>query len=210
VPAARSSLLVVAVALILGLAPAVAAQNAGELRALSLDIQAVASDPERTSVMLAEWADRTGGYYVFRSAERVELRVSADQANVVRDLLEEGGDEIVLYAPSTVDYRSELRDIEAAITSRSESLDRVLAFLADANVSATLAFERELRSLNEEIEYYEGRRRAILNDSRYARVTVRLSVRTRSIPSAIPSSFPWINSISLYRFIDRLNEEGRR
>ena len=123
------------------------------------------------------------------------------------------GPVVTATAQNTSELRALSLDIQVVAADpagRAESLDRVLGFLSDANVSATLAFERELRSLNEEIEYYEGRRRAILNDSRYARVTVRLSVRTRSIPQAMPSSFPWINSISLYRFIDRLNQEGRR
>ncbi len=185
-------------------------QDSLEARATLLDLQVVAGDPEATSVSLAEWADSSGGYYTFRSAERVELRVPPDHLEALQPLLEATGDEIVLLAPATIDYRSELRDVEAGIVSRTESLDRVLSFLSSANVSATLAFERELRSLTQEIEFFEGRRRAIINDTRFARVTVRLSVRSRSVPADLPSSFGWINGLSLYRFIDRLNEEGRR
>lgn len=195
--------------LLLLLVPAMLIAQTAALRGLTLDLQVIASDPERTSEALANWADASGGYYVFRSAERVELRIAAETAPGVRDLLAERGDEVVLYAPSTVDFRAELRDVEAAIASRSESLNRVLAFLGSASTSATLSFERELRSLNEEIEFYEGRRRQIINDSRFARVTVRLSVRTRSVPAELPSSFGWINSMNLYQFIDRLNREGR-
>ena len=196
--------------LLLTVSLTVVAQDATEARAVLLDVQAIASDPEATSETVAEWADSSGGYYVFRSADRVELRVPPAALVDLQPLLENAGDEIVLYAPSAIDYRSELRDVEAGIVSRSESLNRVLSFLGSANVSATLAFERELRSLTQEIEYFEGRRRSIINDTRYARVTVRLSVRSRTVPGEIPSSFGWINSMSLYRFIDRLNREGQR
>jgi hypothetical protein len=47
-----------------------------------------------------------------------------------------------------------------------------------------------------------------VNDVRYAFVTVSLSTRQSSIPSKRPSSFEWINTVDLYRFLDETHDSG--
>jgi hypothetical protein len=181
-----------------------------DLLATSIDIQVIAADREAAGEALARWAETTGGYFTYRSLERVELRVPNAQLSAMRDFIEVQKLEVIEYNPATIDLRSELRDIDAAVTSRREALDRILVYLEESTVRATLAFERELRSLNAEIERYAGRRRVLLNDIAYARVTIALSMRERTIPDWIPSSFAWMNTIDLYRFIDDIHNGGWR
>jgi hypothetical protein len=108
-----------------------------------------------------------------------------------------------------VDYRQGLSDAQAAITAREEALERVLRYMDSASVSATLAFERELRSLNEEIEQHTGHVRRMRNDIRYARVRVVLSSYEQTLPQSDWSSFPWINELGMYSFLEKSRVGGR-
>jgi uncharacterized protein DUF4349 len=169
--------------------------------ALSVTLQLIASDPERTSSSISEWADAVGGYFTFRSAEQVLIRIPPSQVPSLRERLQELDDTVVNYNPSAIDYREELARNQAAINSRTESLDRILVYLEEADVTATLSFERELRSLLQEIEYYTGQVRRIQNEVLFASATIYLSSRQRTIPEQRPSTFQWINTVDLYEFL---------
>jgi hypothetical protein len=177
---------------------------------MSVGVQVVATDRALTSDAIAAWAEDTDGYFVFRSLERVVIRVPNHLLGDLRSIIEAADGEVVAYNPATIDLRAELRDLDAAIASRSEALEQILDYVDEADVRATLAFERELRSLNAEIEAYTGRRRELLNDVAYARVEILLSMRERSIPGRLPSSFAWINTLDLYRFIDEMHAGDHR
>jgi hypothetical protein len=164
-------------------------------------MQIVASDAESTSHAIAAWADSVGGYFTFRSDQMVLVRIPPGRVPELRLQVEALGDTVVVYNPSAIDYREELSRVNAAITSRTEALDRILQFLETADVAATLSFERELRSLLNEIEYYTGQMRRIRNEVAFASGTLNLSTRQRTIPEQRPSVFPWINTVDLYRFL---------
>lgn len=180
-----------------------------EFLAASLDIQAVSADREAVTEELAAWAEENGGYYTYRSGTEIHLRVVPSRISEVRAVLETTETEIIRYDPSTVDYRRELADTEAAITARTEALERVLRYLDGATIGATLEFERELRSLNQEIELYAGRARRIRNDIRFARVSVVLSSYEQTIPYLSDSSFDWINDLGMYSFLETERYRGR-
>jgi len=193
----RLSLLVVLACLALP----VAAQDS---LAVSVVMQVISSDPESASLQAAEWADASGGYYTYRSEEQVVLRLPRERVPELRLLIEESDNTLVSYNPSAVDYGEQLRQINAAVNSRNEALNRILAFLETANVSATLEFERELRSLLQEIEYYTGQGRKIQNEIEFATVTVNLASRQSTIPEQRPSNFPWVTTVDLYRFLEEV------
>ncbi len=188
------------------LVAAVGFAAAQEPLAVSVELQVIASDAEATGLDLTRWADESGGYFTTRALDQVILRLPPELVPELRTRIEERGDTIVRYDPAAVDYREELSRINAAITSRAEALDRILGYMDEADVTATLSFERELRSLLQEIEYYTGQERRITNEIAYATARVFLSSRRRTIPEQRASSFPWINTVDLYRFL----EEARR
>jgi uncharacterized protein DUF4349 len=169
--------------------------------ALDVTLQLIASDPERTSRSVTEWADAVGGYFTYRSDEQVLIRIPPDRVPELRRRIEELDDTVVSYNPSAIDYREEIARNQAAINSRTESLDRILVYLDEADIAATLSFERELRSLLREIELYTGQLRRIRNDVSFASATINLSSRQRTIPAQRPSTFEWINTVDLYRFL---------
>ena len=176
--------------------------------AMSVSIQAVSGDPEASGGALTAFADASGGYFTYRSLDSVVLRIPADTVPELRALIEDLGDTIVAYNPSMHDYSEEYVNLEAAISSRREALDRILEYVGDATVTATLEFERELRSLSQEIDNYTGRQREIVNNVTYASVWVGLTTRQSTIPNKIPSSFGWINTIDLYQFVDQIRYSG--
>jgi len=169
--------------------------------AISVTLQLIASDAEMTSRSVAEWADAAGCYFTFRSKQQLLIRIPPDRVPELRMLIEEIGDTVVSYNPSATDYREEMARNEAAITSRTEALDRILIYLDEADIAATLSFERELRSLLQEIEYYTGQNRRIQNEVAFASATINLSSRQRTIPEQRPSTFAWVNTVDLYRFL---------
>jgi hypothetical protein len=202
----RTGLLPVVFVLILFAAPLAAQQ---EFLATTIGIVAVTGDRAAITADLAEWVDANGGYYTYRSETEIHLRVPPERISNVRTRLETGNAEVVMFYPSTVDYRQELSDAQAAITARADALERVLRYLQTASVTATLAFEQELRSLNEEIEWYTGQIRRIRNDIRFARVHVALSSYEQSLPRNTRSSFQWINELGMYDFLEESRARGR-
>ena len=176
--------------------------------AMGVTMQVIAGDPEASGERLAEFAESHGGYFTYRSLDSVVLRIPAEHVAGLRREVGQLGDTIITYNPSMYDYTEEYLNLEAAVTSRREALDQILQYVETANVTATLAFERELRSLSQEIDAYTGRQRAIVNEVRYASVTVGLTTRQSTIPDKIPSSFGWINTIDLYRFVDEIRYLG--
>lgn len=175
-----------------------------EYLAVTVDAQVLVSDREVVGLSITDWADSIGGYFVLRTLDQVVIRVPVERVAELRRHLEELEATVLRYNPGAYDLREDLFGVTAGITSRTEAIDQILLFLDDSDVSATLSFERELRGLMDELEYFTGRRRQIINDSTYARATVHLSSRQQSIPQQRPSSFDWINSVDLYRFLNEV------
>jgi len=184
--------------------PSVTAQtqpSGQEFLSYRLFVYVLAPDREALSVDLANWADGNDGYFVERSGDQVVLRTPRSTIPALRAYIESKDGVVLRFEPATADLRQELLNTRAAVSSRQESLDRILELIGSADIGATLAFEQELRSLNQEIEYYRGIERLILNDSRYAHVRIALTSEQSSIPDYLPSAFSWINTIDLYQFL---------
>ncbi len=170
--------------------------------ALQARAQLLVSDREAAAGALITWTEEQGGYFVERSRERVVLRVPADAFDELREVARMTAEEIITYNPSAQDLRQELSAVEAAIASREENLERVLAFLDESDdIEGTLALEREISSLMQELESLRGRERAIRTRIAYARAEIALSAQAADIPDRVPSSFEWLNSLDLYDFI---------
>ena len=161
----------------------------------------VVAEREAAARALTDWAEARNGYFVRRSLERVSLRVPPQSLSGLQTKLGELSFEIVAYNPGASDIRQELRAVEAGITSREEALSQILAYLEESDVRATLAFERELTALLGEIEGLEGRRRVLINRAAFARVEVSLSTQQQELPPTVASSFGWINTMGLDRFL---------
>ena len=170
--------------------------------ALEARAQLLVSDREAAAEALITWTEEQGGYFVERSLERVVLRVPSERFAELRAVAGSTAEDIITYNPSAQDLREELGAVEAAIASREENLERVLAFLDESDdIEGTLALEREIASLMLELESFRGRARALRTRIAYARAEIALSAQAAGIPDRLPSSFGWLNSLDLYDFI---------
>lgn len=180
---------------------AASSELAADLLATRIDARVVVGDRAQTAEAIVRWAESSGGYFTLRSFDRLELRVPDGVADSFRAILDEVALGVLAFNPEAQDLRRELSRIEAGITSRRESLERIFTFLETADVSATLAFEKELSALLAELESLVGRRRVAEHRVAHTYITVILSSRQQDIPTTIPSSFDWINELGLYRFL---------
>jgi hypothetical protein len=173
-----------------------------------VDARIVVLDAEGVAWELADWAERTGGYFTRVSTDNVNLRIPSASVAGLRPQLEGVAETVLQYDPRAFDVREELASVETGISSREESLDLILSYLAETDVAATLDLEREVSALVNELENLKGRRKRLLNDTAYARVTVYLGSRQQTIPERIPSSFEWINTMGLYGFLEEAMPYG--
>lgn len=172
-----------------------------ETLAVQVEARIVVADPDEASSRLASWADEHGGYFVERSFQRVVVRVPTAVVDEYRERIYEIGDPVLAYNPSARDLRDQISILRAQLISNEEALQQVLEYVDESGVAGTLALEQELRSVLTEIERLSGRLRALQNDIAFSRIRVHLTAQQETIPRQRPSSFQWINTIDLYRFI---------
>ncbi len=181
---------------------------AQENLAQSVSAQIAVTDPQTAGRALSGWAERQGGYFVVRSLDRVTFRVPPASLPELRGELDSVAFQVLSYNPAARDLTSDLASVEAGIRSRSDAVDRIVQYLKSADVAGTLAFERELNGLVSEVESLEGRKRYLLDSVALARVDVGLSSAEREKPEDLPSSFDWINTLGLYRFLNSTGQGG--
>jgi len=183
-------------------ATALAAQSQQRYLSVSVRAQLVVLDAEGAARELTAWAEQAGGHFLLRSRDRVILRVPVARVEDLRRHLVEGAEAVLAYTPSATDLREENTRVESGITSREESLRLVLQYLDEADVTATLALEKEIASLVQGIEHLKGTRARLAHDAAFARVEIQLRSQAQTLPQRRPSTFAWINTVDLYRFLE--------
>jgi hypothetical protein len=170
--------------------------------ARSLRARILVHEPDRTVQSLVRWTEERGGYFTYRSSQRVLLRVPNESAEPFRVFLKEQAEELLEITLDARDLRQAVARVRAGIESRREILDRNLASLRRADVAGTLAIEREIMRLVEEIETLKGERRKLEQDRRFLTAEVLLSFQDTALPQDMPSLFRWINQIDFYRYME--------
>jgi hypothetical protein len=178
-----------------------AALHAERYLARSMQVQVLVANPERTADLLAEWSEDHGGYYTFKSTEMLVLRIPMDQLESLRVLTEQEAEQLVSIGFDAQDLREGIVSARSGIQSREEILERNLRYLDRADVEGTLAIEREITRLLQEIEALKGRLTRLVHDTRYARAEIQIRFMEQTLPHDIPSSFQWINSVDFYTFV---------
>lgn len=160
-------------------------------------------DRESTGDRIVNWAEGVGGFLLFRSEDQINVRFPYGGIEEFITLLESAADQVIEMAPRAMDLREEMIRLESAIRSREEVLARNLSFIDQTDVEGTLEIEREVLRILREIESFKGRLRKNKVDLVLAQAQVSLRLVKQSIPTDLPSSFDWINSIDFYRFVER-------
>jgi hypothetical protein len=172
----------------------------------SMRAQIMVADPERTAQRIAAWTERSGGYYIFKSMDLVVVRVPMEDLEKLRALTEKEAEQVVSINFEALDLRESILRTQSGIQSREEILRKNLFYLDRADVEGTLAIEREILRLLQEIENLKGRLRKLTADIKFARAEIHLSFIEQTLPQDVPSSFQWINTIDFYGFVQGGNE----
>ena len=167
----------------------------------SLEASIMVADPEAAAESIVSWAEDVGGYFLVRADDMVIVRFPFTEMGDMRALLEELAEEINYVSPEATDLQESLLGLQSGIRSREEILQRNLAYLDNADVKGTLAIEKEINSLLQQIEGLKGRLQKLNVDRMYSWAEIYLNTLEQSIPEDIPSSFDWINGVSFFDFI---------
>ena len=151
---------------------------------------------------LDRWADEAGGYLLYKSSDRVIFRFPYTEVGRLRDFLQDMAETIVELTLEAQDLRESILGIQSGIRSREEILEQNLKYIDKTDVEGTLAIEQEVMQLLTEIEQLKGRLRKLTVDRTYALAQVDLRILGQSLPTDIPSSFGWINTIDFYKFME--------
>ena len=175
-----------------------------------LEATVLVADPDHSADELEAWAEDNGGYALLTSSDRVVLRLPFEQMPRLRVKLEELSDYVLDLSPQSQDLREPILETVAKINSRQEVLRQTLALLDQADVEGTLAIEKEVHTLIEEIEELTAALQTLNLNRTFSRAEVSLRYLEQTLPQNIPSSFDWINDVDFYSFIRRgLAREGR-
>jgi polyhydroxyalkanoate synthesis regulator phasin len=159
------------------------------------------SDAEKASDLLTTWAENAGGYYIFKSRERVTLRIPYQKIADLRSYLDDVSEEVVKIDLQARDLREDILQARSGLSAREEILEQNLKYIDKTDAKGTLAIEKEILRLISEIEGLKGRLRKLENDRMFALGEIQLSFQGQTLPQDIPSSFDWINSVDFYRFM---------
>jgi Rad3-related DNA helicase len=167
-------------------------------------------DPDQAADSLELWVEQTGGYTLLKSSDQVILRLPFGSIPQLRTKLDDLSEDILEISPQSQDLREQILEAQAKINSREEVLRRSLALLDQADVQGTLAIEKEILTLIDEIEQLKGALQKLNIDRTFSRAEISLRYLEQTLPENIPSSFDWINSVDFYSFINQgLTREGR-
>lgn len=159
------------------------------------------ADADRSTDRLALWADEAGGYLLFKSSDVVVFRFPHTKVGELRGFLEDISETVVELSLQAQDLRESILGIQSGIQSREEILQQNLQYIDQTDVEGTLAIEKEIMQLLTEIEQLKGKLRKLTVDRTYALAQVSLRIMGQSLPTDIPSSFGWINTIDFYVFM---------
>jgi hypothetical protein len=160
------------------------------------------ADVDLATESLARWADEAGGYVLYKSSDRVIFRFPYTDVGRLREFLQDNAETVVDLSLRARDLRESILGIQSGIQSRQEILEQNLGYIDRTDVEGTLAIEAEIMQLLTEIEQLKGKLRKLTVDRALALARVDLRILGQSLPTDIPSSFGWINTIDFYRFVE--------
>jgi len=131
----------------------------------------------------------------------VIFRFPHTKVGKLRDFLQDISETVVELSLQAQDLRESILGIQSGIQSREEILQQNLQYIDRTDVEGTLAIETEVMHLLTEIEQLKGKLRKLTVDRAYALAQVNLRILGQSLPTDIPSSFGWINTIDFYTFV---------
>ncbi len=176
--------------------------NAQQLTSYNVEARILMTADSRSD--LIQWSEKNGGFFLRDSSSFLLLKVPNKLVQNMKPVLEERSLKVLSYNMSTSSLDQEKSSVLAAIASREEILQKNLVYLDDANLEGTLALEKEISGLIQELEYYKGRLRVIDNLALFANVNIFLTAPQPTAPGSKESSFEWMKTIDFYNFVGKV------
>ncbi len=175
--------------------------NAQELTAYFVEARILTLADSRRQ--LINWAEQNNGFFLRDSTTYLVLRVPNNMVQNLKQVLEEKSLKVLQFNIRTRSLDQERNMVSAAIISREEILQQTMDYIHKANLEGTLAIEREIAGIINEIEYNKGRLRVIDNNALFADIQINL-VATKPVgPSSENSSFSWLETMDFYNFVGK-------
>ena len=168
------------------------------------------ADPDQAADDLELWVEQTGGYTLLKSSDRVILRLPFESIPQLRTKLNDLSEDILEISPQSQDLREQILEAQAKISSRDEVLMQSLALLDQADVKGTMAIEKEILTLIDEIEQLKATLQKLNMNRTFSRAEISLRYLEQTLPENIPSSFGWINRLDFYSFVRQGLSRGSR
>jgi hypothetical protein len=143
-------------------------------------------------------AEAKGGYFTNYDGYNLSLRLPIGELQEFQKTIE-SLTEIINKDFSSSDRTAELDKLNLQIQSRKKLLDTYLGLIKSAPFAELQSVEREMVSLNAQIENLQGRKLAIEKKAELASITINASEMVVPVArnSSYNSPFLWINSTNL-------------
>jgi hypothetical protein len=143
-------------------------------------------------------AEAKGGYFTNYNNHSLSLRLPASELQEFQKTIENLA-EITNKDFSSSDRTAELEKLNMQIQSRKKLLDTYLGLVKNAPLAELQSVEREMVSLNAQIESLQGKKLAIEKRAALASITINASEMVMPVARNLNSYSPflWINSTNL-------------
>jgi len=143
-------------------------------------------------------AELKGGYFTNYNNYSLSLRVPVNHLQEIQKTLSSIA-KITDKSFSSTDQTSELERLVLQIESRKKLMDKYLDLVKTAPFAELQSVERELVSLNAQIESLQGRKQRIEKKAELVLITINASTLMSPEPRVSTNSpFVWINSTNLH------------
>jgi hypothetical protein len=158
-------------------------------------------NPADARVALEEKVAGLGGFPILLTDESLQMKVPPEHLSKILAAASEQG-LVIEKSLAREDLTLEIAEIEGALKSKLEILNRLRGFFDDSNLSATLRIEQTMNELVFEIETIKGRLRVIRDRTKWALVDIYFQFKQRDRIIYVSSPFDWLNTVSLDHFLE--------
>ena len=198
-----------AAAVVLGLL--LASAGLAEENYLHQSVQAtmLVADAAAAADRLEAWCDGQGGYVLYKSDERVSFRLPHAALPRLRGFLEELSEDVLDFAPQAVDLREQLARTRSSLASRQEILGSEPGPARQSGHRRHPGHRAGDAGPGQGGGGPEGGARPARRGPGLRPRGGGLRFEQATLPEDIPSSFPWINQVGFYPFIEGGPAVGR-
>lgn len=181
--------------------------NAMPRERIQLEFALQAPNREQALRELKRWAEDEGGYLFALSDAAITVRIPAGTESrldsVEKKVLSLGA--LMTRSISRTDHSEQIAGLDLAIRVKEKHLADLQKLAADAGLRQTLTLEQELRKVQDELEKLKGRRRMLVESTRFIDLRVTFSYRPPVNPAGEPD-FGWVNEADLYDLMKKVGQ----